>query len=186
MNRRQQKTRNSIFNAFIELLSTKSYNKITVQDIIYKADIGRSTFYSHFETKDDLIREYCTELFEHIFSKNMEMECYKKFSKNDDLESLITHILYHLQEGEKNIRKILVCESSEIFIMYFKEYIFKLFDKYIIPKINKNNPHLPEDFLKNHIVSSLIETIKWWMVNNMKEKPEFIAKYYLAVIIPIL
>lgn len=186
MNRTQQKTRNAIFNAFIELLSAKNYNRITVQEIIDKADVGRSTFYSHFETKDDLIKEYCTELFEHIFSKNMELECYEKFSKNDDLESLITHILYHLQQSEKNIRKILVCESSDIFIMYFKEYILKLVDGQIISKIENNNKNLPENFLKNHIVTSLIETIKWWMINKMEEKPEIIAKYYLNVILPIL
>ena len=33
-----------------------------------QADVGRSTFYSHFETKDDLARQICFELFDHIFS----------------------------------------------------------------------------------------------------------------------
>ena len=48
MDRRQRKSREAIFNAFICLLSKKHYNKITVGEIIEIADIGRATFYSHF------------------------------------------------------------------------------------------------------------------------------------------
>ena len=52
MDRRRRKTREAIFSAFIALLSKKDFEQITVGEIIEKADIGRATFYAHFETKE--------------------------------------------------------------------------------------------------------------------------------------
>ena len=80
MDRRQKKTRQAIFNAFIKLLSKKNYNNITVGEIIQVADVGRATFYSHFETKDYLLKDLCIELFDHVFNLNNQTNSFSVFN----------------------------------------------------------------------------------------------------------
>lgn len=53
--RRIQKTLSALRDAFFELVLSQSYDEISVSDIIEKANVGRSTFYQHFKSKDDIL-----------------------------------------------------------------------------------------------------------------------------------
>ena len=50
------KTKTSIKDSFIDLVKEKGYNKVSVTDIVKKANINRNTFYLHYEDKEDLIK----------------------------------------------------------------------------------------------------------------------------------
>ena len=55
VDRRVQKTKRHLSQALIALIVEKGYERVTVQDILDKADVGRSTFYAHYESKDVLL-----------------------------------------------------------------------------------------------------------------------------------
>jgi AcrR family transcriptional regulator len=55
LDRRVRRTRAALTQALIELVLEKRYRSITVQDLLDRADVGRSTFYSHYRGKDDLL-----------------------------------------------------------------------------------------------------------------------------------
>jgi len=57
MDRRQQKTRAALHGAFRELLFEQGYESITIGAVARAANVGRSTFYEHYRTKDDLLRD---------------------------------------------------------------------------------------------------------------------------------
>ena len=49
------RTKKAIESAFIEILSEKSFSKITIEEICKKANINRMSFYNHYEDKYDLL-----------------------------------------------------------------------------------------------------------------------------------
>jgi len=55
MDRRIQKTKKQLSQALIQLILEKGYENVTVQDILDKAEVGRSTFYAHYENKELLL-----------------------------------------------------------------------------------------------------------------------------------
>jgi AcrR family transcriptional regulator len=59
--RRVLRTRKAIQNAYLDLLKKKGTEKITISDIAREADIDRKTFYLHYDSTEDIIREYAEE-----------------------------------------------------------------------------------------------------------------------------
>lgn len=183
MDRRQKKTRAAIFNAFSELLSEKPYGSITIQNIIDRADIGRSTFYAHFQEKNSLLKEMCEELFDHIVDGVMSDNFPDDGTPTDDTY-LIRHLLQHIIDNTNHIKDLLTAENSDIFLKYFKQSLTQL----ILSRFLNGEMKLdvPKEFLLNHISGSFVEMVQWWVRNDMKETPEELDKWFRAVIEPLI
>lgn len=187
MDRRQKKTRDAIFNAFTTLLAQKNYNQISVQEIIDAADIGRTTFYAHFETKEYLLKELCEELFDHIIDTAMGLpNSHYHYHCSCKTDSVFLHLLHHLQENDLNILGLLSSENNEIFLRYFKSNLKKLIVSQYADKGLLDRAQLPQDYLVNHLSASFVETVDWWLSRRCQDPPEQITEYYLSVTEPLL
>lgn len=187
MDRRQAKTREAIFAAFTELLSVKNYNQISVQDIIDKANIGRTTFYAHFETKDYLLKDLCEELFGHITDTAMGLaHGHGHYTCGSEKDSVFLHLLRHLQENDRNILELLSCRNNEHFLRYFKSDLKKLILTMYADTGLFDFVPLPKDYIVNHISSSFVETVEWWLSLGMNQTPEQLTEYFLYTMEPVL
>lgn len=176
MDRRQQKTRKAIFRAFGDLLSEKRYDSITVQDIIDRADVGRSTFYAHFETKDTLLEAMCADIFYHVFEND---PC--PWSGHDGLlEGKLAHTLWHVRESKSELYSILRSDGADTFMSYFKRHLHAVFDSLYTDA----DGDVPRDFLLCQLSSSFAETVKWWVGRDFKEPPETVARYFVRAFCP--
>jgi AcrR family transcriptional regulator len=63
---RVRRTRDALGDALVTLMQEKPFDTITVQDVLDRAKVGRSTFYSHYSDKDDLLMSDAEEFFESV------------------------------------------------------------------------------------------------------------------------
>lgn len=183
MDRRQRKTREAIFRAFTELLSEKDFHQITVGEIIELADVGRATFYSHFETKDFLLKELCEELFCHIFdTENNDARGHKHIFDCKGSDSVFLHLFEHLRKNDNNVLLLLSSQNNELFLRYFKRSLETMIERHIYLFEERKSKNIPDLFWKNHIAAVFIETLRWWTENGLKEPPEVITEYFFTVV----
>ena len=110
VDRRIQKTRQSLFNALMDLILEKGYEAVTIQDIIDQANVGRSTFYAHFENKDQLLYG-SHQALNHLL-----------FSTEDTTEEIDFLALYaHAQEHSHVAKAMLGKKGGELVIGYFRD-----------------------------------------------------------------
>lgn len=182
MDRRMKKSREAILNAFIGLLSKKNYADITVGEIIDLADVGRATFYAHFETKEFLLKQLCAELFDHIFSVESGKQNSFNALCNLNADEPFLHLFKHIKNNDNNIFRLLSSSNNEIFLEYFRRGAREVVLTHLDEFKDKKPEKLPQDFWVNHIVASLIETLRWWLENGIKQSPETITEYFLLSI----
>lgn len=63
---RVRRTRDALGDALVALMQEKPFDTITVQDVLDRAHVSRSTFYSHYSDKDDLLMSDADDFFERI------------------------------------------------------------------------------------------------------------------------
>lgn len=177
MDRRQKKTRNAIFEAFIQLLGEGDYTRITVGDIIARADVGRATFYAHFETKEFLLKELCRELFDHVFADQGSgvFHCQAP-------DSAFLHLFRHIRQNDNNILRLLKCRNSELFVGYFKENLAQCLQSELSVFDHRRDRRLPEDFWVDHICATFTQTLRWWVEKGMVQTPEQITEYFMLAV----
>lgn len=183
MDRRQRKSRQAIFAAFTELLEQKDFGRITVGEIIERADIGRATFYAHFETKEFLLKELCEELFCHIFDATRTPPAeHRHIFHGKPTGCVFHHLFVHLQKNDNGVLRLLSGRNNELFLGYFKNHLRALAASQLPRFAERKDPKLPETFWIDHIAATFIETLRWWIEQGMQQTPETITEYfYLSV-----
>jgi AcrR family transcriptional regulator len=177
MDRRQKKTRNAIFEAFIQLLGERDYTKITVGDIIDRADVGRATFYAHFETKEFLLKELCAELFEHVF-----LDQGSGLFHCDAPDSVFLHLFQHIGRNDSNILRLLRSRNNTLFLEYFQENLANALQGQLAIFDHRRDPRLPEGFWVDHICATFTQTLRWWVEQGMTQSTREITEYFMLAV----
>ncbi len=184
MDRRQEKTRKEIYKSFTNLLLTTNYGHITVRDIIEGANVGRTTFYSHFSAKDALLEALCADVFGFIIKKTSDTISILNPAKDSRTN---TYFLFDtLKTNPNNVLDMINCDNSEIIIKHFRAELKKHIHLQIGTDTSKESSETDTEFLVNYLVSTFFETLRWWIDHDMKDSTEVIINRFHAITDPVI
>lgn len=163
--RRIKYTKSVLKETLITLLKTKPINKITIKELCEKADINRSTFYTHYQDQYDLLKTIEKEFFLEI--KN-HLKKFQSHNNKSELITILEHILIYIKENQE-LSKILLGDPN-----------FSVLQKKIMLLIQE--PTIKEwyqeesEYLLIFAITGSIGIIQEWLKNNMQETPKEIAE----------
>ncbi|MBD5131270.1 MAG: TetR/AcrR family transcriptional regulator [Clostridiales bacterium] len=106
LNNSSVKTRRLIKNTFITLLAEKKeISKISVSELVARAEISRATFYAHFDDIYSVVEEFEREVIDEFFTN-------AKLLATDDYEKFFDALLSFMEQNNDNYK--MMCKSDDV------------------------------------------------------------------------
>lgn len=174
---RVRKTRDALGDALVSLMQEKPFDSITVQDVLDRAEVGRSTFYTHFSDKDDLLMSDADEFFE-----GMAMALSRHEDKSDrvfPVEEFFNHLIEakSFVEALKNSGRM--NDNMELAQEHFARGIERRFAE--IPK-GAMIPMQERSVRAFAHAGALLSLMKWWIDRGMQETPDEMDKLFHRIV----
>lgn len=167
-------------NALFELMAKKSFEEIKVNDICNLAMVHRTTFYSHFSDKYELL-EYCIKDVEEELTQKISSSKYS--NSREFYTNLIMNLLQYISENRKFFKCILKKNSdngiTNIFMNTCISYITTMLEK----EENMDISHeIPIPIMAQFYSGAVISTLAFWLKKDSKLTEEELCDYIISLI----
>ena len=185
VDRRVEKSQNLLREALKSLVSEKDYDQIAVQEIIDRANVGRSTFYTHFRDKDELLVSGIHEMLGAV-PATASASPGKRYEKLIWFSlSVFRAVGYHRHSGDARMgprgRAILHGQLQKVLARRITEEVKK-----DLQASRKAAGQIPRDLLVQYVASTFILVLDWWVESRSKLSPEEVNGLFRALVLPAL
>ena len=173
------RTRTQLTQALIELSCEEGYEAVTVQEIADRAGINYRTFYRHYDSKEDLVRDVLSKTLAGLHEK-MPPPTPEELN-NSEFEKIARHkgrMLYEYVAANRDIFRLLL-QSGPLGLVPVQEIARSQTEFYFSDLPLGNVPH---ELVANHIIMSGFSFIQWWLDNDMPYTPEEMGAFTAQLI----
>lgn len=175
--RRVNRTREQLQKALIELIGERTYDAITIQEIADRANIGRTTFYLHYNTKDDLFMNCHEAIITEFLSRPL-------FSHPLSLKELLSSevpsgkiaAFRHLEEARTRLNSIFQGKGGPLILRRMRDLSAQEIEANLRAVFTKTDATTPFDVLANYLAGAQIALIQWWLEKRRSHTPEKMAQ----------
>ena len=164
---RVRRTRDALGDALIALMQEKAFETITVQEVLDRAHVSRSTFYTHYSDKDDLLMSDSEEFFEAL---SMALSAH---SDKSDRVFPVKEFFTHLADVQPFYKALIKSgkfqENMELARGHFARGIERRLSE--LPR-SKSIPANELPAIAFTHAGALLSLLAWWLDRGMREPPE--------------
>jgi AcrR family transcriptional regulator len=187
VDRRVLRTRMALREALLSLMEEKDYNRITVEEITERANLGRATFYLHYKDREDLLLEQFADLIDNLAQQIARLSV-AEWQQQSLPRRPILLIFQHVADNEKMYRLILAGEGRYQATERLRSIIVDAADSLAQSKSELQvllaTQKIPFHFLANYLSGALVATICWWLEEYPVFEAEQIAGLFQRMLMP--
>jgi AcrR family transcriptional regulator len=181
--RRVQRTRTSLRDALIGLAREKPYDAIAVKEILHRANVGRSTFYTHFRDKDELLASGIQE----IVRSRRAGECEANGAEQllafslPFLELVDQHRHADSDRSTHNSYSVLHAHLRDV----ITEIVADDLERMGRPNTTRT-VDIPVVLVARQVASTFVLVLDWWVENEAQLTPAEVDARFRALLLPTL
>lgn len=178
--RRSQRTRQLLSTALVALMGEKRYDEITVQEIIDRANVGRSTFYAHYLDKEDLLVSNVTDVLDTL-SRQMERHELGTQRTPPSLAPLFQHVQQHYALYKALVRgqgiDMLHKKGHERLRMNIEQHLQQVVAA-------AHPPTAPLPLVADYMAGAIFTLLMWWLEHELPYPPEEMDRVFHQLVLP--
>ena len=176
IDRRVQRTRQLLHEALVALILEKRYDKITVQDIIDRANVGRSTFYAHFQDKEDLLVSGFASVTAGL-NRRVESSAHEVEESGHLLHSLAFFRQAYLHHDV--YKAMLEGGGGEVLLETGRQHMRTSIQEHLSARLANGQPlAIPLPVITNFLAGAMLSVLMWWLDNDLPYPPERINEMF--------
>jgi AcrR family transcriptional regulator len=173
--RRVARTRRTLREALVALIQERGWDGLSVQDVCARADVGRSTFYTHFADLEDLLTGGLDDL-EVALRRELLPRAGPPFP-------FARGLLAHAHAQQRLFRVLAGSESGQGVLRRFRALVLHLVEDDVAALAP---PGPSRDAAARFIAGGLLELLAWWLDARPAPDPEEMERLFRAVAAPAL
>lgn len=172
--RRVRRTRRILREALVSLVLDKGYDRLTVQDILDRADVGRSTFYAHFRDKEALLVSCFDDMRDDLRRELGAMTP----GADVDPAGPAAVIFAHAHRHRDVYRALCGRRGGDLVQRYLHRLVGDLLRGHLRPHLEGTGSDLPLDVVAEFYTSAALGLLAWWVNQEFRYEPARLARMY--------
>jgi AcrR family transcriptional regulator len=168
IDRRVARSREMLHQALLSLIIEKGYEPITVEDICERANVGRSTFYAHFTSKDELKRRG----LEHLRRELIEHQRSASAAANVRGLAFTLTMFEHARDHIHLYRALVGSRGGAIALTTIRQTLCEIVRGELAEIRGKGSEGVSREFAVQYIVGAFMAVLTWWLDRGAKPPPQ--------------